>query len=270
MPKSKHLIHLLATAGLLLGTAGMAFADPIRVYAAGSMTAAMKELIAASGLPAEAVAPPVFGPAGLLRQRIESGEVADLFASADMAQVQAVADKGLCAPPVPYARNRLCVVSKAALGVTPENLLDRLLDPKVRVATSTPVADPGGDYTWAMFKRAGTVKPGAEATLSAKALKLLGTTNAMVPVAGHSPGATVFLADKADALIYYCSGAAPVLKEVPDLTSVTVPDHLDAFPVYGLTVRSDRPDAMRLALFMLSGPGQAILARNGLLPVLGR
>jgi molybdate transport system substrate-binding protein len=40
----------------------------------------MQELIAASGLPQGAVASPVFGPAGMLRQRLMAGEPADLFA----------------------------------------------------------------------------------------------------------------------------------------------------------------------------------------------
>lgn len=252
---------------LLVGLVITARADTLRVYAAGSLAGAMKDLIAASGLPAAAVATPVFGPAGLLRQRIEAGEHADLFASADMAQAQAVADKGLGFSPVPYARNKLCVVARKALAVSADNLLDKLLDPAVRLATSTPVADPGGDYAWAVFKRGETLRPGAEAILQAKALKLLGSPGAMVPVAGHSPGASIFLADRADALLYYCSGVAALLSEAPDLASLPLPPSLEVDPVYGLTVRDSNPDALRLALFMLSAQGQAILVRNGLLPV---
>ena len=66
-------------------------ARPIRIFAAGSLGTVLSDLIAASGLPAEDVAPPVFGPSGLLRQRLIAGEAADLFASADPAQLQAVA-----------------------------------------------------------------------------------------------------------------------------------------------------------------------------------
>ena len=69
----------------VLATMPAKAADPIRIYAAGSLGAVMPELVAASGLPADAVAAPVFGPAGVLRQRLLAGEVADLFASADMA-----------------------------------------------------------------------------------------------------------------------------------------------------------------------------------------
>jgi molybdate transport system substrate-binding protein len=38
-------------------------------------------------------------------------------------------------------------------------------------------------------------------------------------------------------------------------------------PIYGLAILSDRPGANRLALFMLSEKGQAILAKGGLLPL---
>ena len=88
----------------------------------------------------------------------------------------------------------------------------------------------------------------------------------MVPVNGHSPGASVFLGDHADALLYYCSGVPAVLREVPDLVSVMLPPDLEVGPVYGLTVRPGNPDAARLASFILSAPGQAILAKAALLP----
>jgi molybdate transport system substrate-binding protein len=36
----------------------------------------------------------------------------------------------------------------AGLGVTPTSLLDRMLDSSVKLGTSTPKADPSGDYAW--------------------------------------------------------------------------------------------------------------------------
>lgn len=49
-----------------------------------------------------------------------------------------------------------------------------MLDPSVKLATSTPKADPLGDYAWQLFEMADRVKPGATAALQAKALKLSG------------------------------------------------------------------------------------------------
>ena len=47
-----------------------------------------------------------------------------------------------------------------------------------------------------------------------------------------------------------------------------VPNALEVGPVYGLAILSDDATAARLALFMLSDRGQAILAEGGLLPLL--
>ena len=266
MPCSWATRRLGLALALLLGTGPVHAADPIRIYAAGSLSAVLPELVAASGLPAGAVAPPVFGPAGLLRQRLVAGEAADLFASADLVQLQAVA-AAEGALVVPFARNRMCVAAPGRLGLTADNMLGRLLSPDLRLAASTPGVDPGGDYARAVFKRADALHPGAEATLTGKALLLLGGPASMAPQPGHSPAAAIFLGNHADALLYYRSGAAAAAAEVPGLVSIPVPDELESGPVYGLAVLSDRPEAARLALFMLSERGQAILARGGLLPL---
>ncbi len=241
-------------------------AEPIRIYAAGSLGTVMPQLVAAAGLSADAVAPPVFGPAGVLRERLVKGEHADIFASADLAQPEAVvaAGNGLV---VPFARNRMCVVAPQKLGLSRETLLDRLLSPQFRLAASTPGADPGGDYALAVFARADALRPGAAAALKAKTLLLLGGPGSMTPQPGHSPAATIFLGDHADGLLYYCSGTEATAREVPGLVSIPVPDALEVGPVYGLALLSDRPDAQRLALFIVSEHGQRILAAAGLLPL---
>ena len=241
-------------------------AEPIRVYAAGSLNAVMKELVAASGLPEGAVAPPVFGPAGALRQRLQSGETADLFASADLTQPRTLAGDSAM-PVVPFARNRMCVLAQQRLGLSADTLLDRMLSSELRLATSTPGADPGGDYARAVFTRADALRPGAGDALVGKSLMLLGGPGSMTPQAGHSAAATILLGDHADALLYYCSGTAVAAREAPGLVSIPLPEVLEVGPVYGLVVLSDRPEAAKLALFMVSERGQAILAKGGLLPL---
>ena len=210
----------------------------------------------------------MFGPPGALGERLLNGENADLFASADMAKPRAVATKrgGFV---MGFARNRMCVASPTSLGLTSDNLLDKLLRPSLRLATSTPVVDPGGDYALAVFAKADAVKSGAGKILADKALHLLGMPGTMAPKAGHSAAANIFLENRADALIYYCSGDADLVAEVPDLVSTPLPASLDVRPVYGLAVLSDRPEAARLALFILSDAGQALLAKAGLSPIAG-
>ena len=242
-------------------------AAPLRIYAAGSLRGAMQALIKASGLEPAAFAEPVYGPAGLLGDRLAKGEAADLFASADMKQPLRFAPAGSHVLVVPFAQNRMCVVSKTSLGLTAPTLLDRLLAPDLRLATSTPVADPGGDYAMAVFDRADSIRPGSGALLRAKARHLLGSPTTMAASPGRNPAASIFLDDQADALIYYCSGAPALLRDVKDLVSLPMPDALEVHPTYGLAILSDHPAVSRFGLFILSTKGQAILADAGFLPL---
>ena len=46
-----------------------------------------------------------------------------------------------------------------------------------------------------------------------------------------------------------------------------MPPELDPHPLYGMVVLSNKPQAQRLALFILSEKGQAIIASQGLVPL---
>ncbi len=264
---------VLLGAALLLPTAVPALAQgaeaptPLRVYAAGSLTGAFNALLTAFGTLPGTAARPTYGPSGLLRERLERGEPADLFASADMGQPQRLADAGRGTPVVLFARNRMCALGRGALGLTEANLLDRLLDPAVKLATSTPVADPGGDYAWAVFARAERAHPGARATLEGKAQQLVGGPSMAPLVPGQGPSEGVFLSGRADVMLGYCSGADALRRTLPDLAAIPLPPELEVGPEYGMTVLSAHPAAARFALFVMSGPGQAILAKHGLIPV---
>ena len=76
-----------------------------------SLTAAFTEMAQAFPAPLGSVAAPVFGPSGLLRQRIEHGELADILASADMAQPRALAREQAGRLVVMFTRNRLCALT---------------------------------------------------------------------------------------------------------------------------------------------------------------
>lgn len=114
-----------------------ALAEPWRIYAAGRLTAALPEML--TGFPAAAgdVAQPVFGPSAVLPTRIERGDRADLFASADMDQPRRLARSRAGSLVPMFTRNCLCALAKTSFGLTPVSLLDQLLDPSVRLATST-------------------------------------------------------------------------------------------------------------------------------------
>lgn len=254
---------LLMVLSLALATRP-AVADPLKIFAAGSLTAAFTEMV--KDFPAEpgAVAAPNFGPSGLLREQIERGAAADILASADMEQPRALAHGRSVAM---FTRNRLCAMGRASLGLTPDNLLDAMSRPDLRLATSTPRADPAGDYTWAVFARAEALRPGARSILEAKALQLVGGPNTPPLMPGKGAVQGIFMTGRADIMLAYCSGAGAVMRDLPDVSSVTLPPALSVGPEYGLIVLTAHPLAERFALFVLSERGQAILHRHGFDPV---
>ena len=88
-----------------------------------------------------------FGPAGLLRERIEAGEPCDFFASANMTHPQALLDAGRAQSVAPFASNRLCLTVRAEVVREGDDWLSLLTRPDLRIGTSTAGCDPSGDYT---------------------------------------------------------------------------------------------------------------------------
>jgi molybdate transport system substrate-binding protein len=245
-----------------------ALADTLRVAGAGSLTDAFTDLLHRFPADADAIATPEFGPSGLMREKIESGLDIDLFASADMEQARRLAAGHPERLVINFTRNRLCAVARTAVGLTSANMLDRLLDPSVRLAISTPGADPSGDYTWEVFARAETVRAGARATLEGKAQRLFGggpKTPLLVPGKGAAEG--VFLTDRANVIFSYCSGAPAVLREIPGLTIVSLPPELSVGPAYGMVLLNAKPLTLRFAIFVMSEGGQAVMKAHGFDPV---
>jgi ABC-type molybdate transport system substrate-binding protein len=202
-----------------------------------------------------------------MRERIEKGEKPDLFTSADLGSPRKLeAQQRTVVPVIPLARNRMCILSRRSAGVTETNLIDRMLSKDTRLKTSAPIADPAGDYAWAIFDRIEALRPGSGPILKEKAQTLM-ALNAAPAAPGQSPYAALFESKQIDMAITYCSGIANLAKDAPDVTSLVVPPRLDPHPVYGLAVLSDRPAALRLALYLLSEKGQAIIARAGLVPI---
>ena len=242
----------------------VADATPVQVYAAGSLREAFTEIArqheARTGQPVALT----FGASGLLRERIEKGEPAQVFASADTDHPQRLVARGGWQPATVFTRNALCALTSEQINATPDTLLATLLRADVRVGTSTPRADPSGDYAWALFRKADGVQPGAYAQLDAKALKLTGGADSPKPPAGRGTYAWVMDQRQADVFLTYCTNAVAALAEVPRLRVVQLPAALQVGAAYGLTVRSDAPaPATTFAQTLLQPPAQAVLQRLG-------
>jgi molybdate transport system substrate-binding protein len=240
----------------------------VSLFAAGSLSAALGEVATAYERAYGVAVDAQFAPSGLLRQAIEAGEQADLFASANMKHPETLAATGAYGPVVPFARNSLCAIARPGLAVSTDTILDLLLDTAVRVGTSTPGSDPAGDYAWTLFRRADAIRPGALAILDAKALKLTGGPDSAKPPEGRNPYAWVMTEDRADLFLTYCTNALAARQDSPQLQMIALPPPLDVGADYGLTVRTDAdPAAWRLAMFILAADGQTILRAHGFSPV---
>jgi ABC-type molybdate transport system substrate-binding protein len=253
---------IVAVAALL--TMSAQAQEPIRLYAAGSLRAAFNEIAAA--YPAARVET-VFGPSGLLRDRIVKGERPEVFASANIEHPHSLSKVGLAGPVKRFARNRLCALAAGGIRVDSASLLERMLDPAVRLGMSTPKADPSGDYAMLLYERAEAVRPGAQATLGKKALRLTGGPDSPPPPKDRSVYAALLAAGKADIFLTYCTNALEAKAENGALQVVQVPEELAVAADYGIAlVAGSREEAYYFTRFVLSPKGQGILAKYGFSP----
>jgi molybdate transport system substrate-binding protein len=205
-----------------------------------------------------------YGASGTLRDTIASGERAEVFASANMAHPQSLAQAGKAGPVVLFARNRLCALVKPGLAVTADNLLERMLSADIKLGTSTPKADPSGDYAFEVFGKAEAINAGSRATLEQKARQLTGGATSAQPPDGRSVYGWHVAQGRADIFLAYCTAAAVAARENPGQQVVPLPNALAVGAHYGLTVMNGAsPAAYRLAMFILSTEGQGILAKHG-------
>ncbi|WP_300648091.1 molybdate ABC transporter substrate-binding protein [Hydrogenophaga sp.] len=238
--------------------------EPLQVYAAGSLREVFTEIARDHETRTGQKIALTFGASGLLRERIEKGEGAQVFASADTQHPQRLAAAGGWAAPTVFVRNSLCALTQASVNATPQNLLETMLNPAVKLGTSTPKADPSGDYAWELFRKAETVRPGAYAALDAKALKLTGGPDSPKPPAGWGTYAWVMDQGQADVFLTYCTNAVASQREVPRLKVVQVPAALQVGAAYGLTVKRGAPaPAEAFAKALLAPAAQATFARYG-------
>jgi molybdate transport system substrate-binding protein len=233
------LVMLTSTATLSVAS------DVVLLHAAGSLRAALTEVAvgyqAASGDKVQ----PKWGASGLLKDEIAAGAKAEVFASANMAHPQALAQAQaqakLSGPVALFARNRLCA----------------LVRPRLAVETAR-------DYAFEFFKRTEAVKASAQEILEKKALQLTGAADSAAPPHGRTVYGWHVAEGRADIFLTYCTNAVAAVKENPGQRSINLPVSLEVGADYGLTVMNGSSmGAYRLALFILSVDGQRILAAHG-------
>lgn len=236
----------------------------VRMYAAGSLRGALTAIARIYEKRTGNHVVFTFGSSGLLRRRLEQGARANVFASADMAQPTRLARDGHWQTPVAFARNRLCLLTRRSLHVTPADALATLLRPSVRIGTSTPGDDPSGDYTWQLFRKADRLHHGAYATLNAKALKLVGGKQRLNVPPGQNPLAWLMARDHLGVFVTYCPASRAAATAQPNLANVSLPPELTVSGTYGFTLHKPAsPAARAFAAMLRSAVGLGALHKAG-------
>lgn len=224
----------------------------MRVLAAGSLRMGWPQLMAHFPQPVETQ----FGPAGLLRERIEAGEACDLFASASLAHPQTLLAAGLAQFVVPFASNRLCLTVRSDVLRDSDDWRSVLTRDDLRIATSTAGADPSGDYTQTLFTRMGD----AGEAVRRRARALVGGRDSEPVPAGRLAAEWIILGGQAEIFIGYASYAAK-LREVAGLTVIDIPAPFNPRAEYACAVIT--PQGQGLMDFLQSDKAKAILQQAG-------
>lgn len=231
---------------------------PLHVLAAGSLRHVWPALMSAFQHHYPAGIVTHFGPAGLLRQRIEQGEQCDLFVSASMVHPQALQRAGLCGEVAPCCHNTLCLSLSSQ--VTPASWQELLRNPELRVAISTPGCDPCGDYAWQLFDRIEQQDISLGQRLKQRALMLVGGEHTPPVPQGRQASTWIIQSGQADIFIGYRS-YAHLLQSADGVVTVLIPEEWQSRADYGYAVC--QPAGQTLAELLLTREGQDIFVNAG-------
>jgi ABC-type molybdate transport system substrate-binding protein len=237
------------------------------VFAAGSLREAIGAIAEDFGAAHKIQIQTEFGPSGRMRERIEHGEQADLFASADVGHARTLVEHGRATVMAMFARNSICALAPESLGLTEATIVHKLLDTATRIGISTPKVDPLGDYTVEIYRRISQEHPGAADDLMARSTVIGAPSGGPQPRSGD-PFGDALHERRVDLEILYCSGRDRFARLLPTATMTPFPPGLQVGPEYALAVlKNGDPLAAELALYLLSPKGQARLARSGFITV---
>jgi molybdate transport system substrate-binding protein len=231
------------------------------LFAAGSLRLALTPLLnhftQLTGIEVAAQ----YGPAGLLRERIEAGEPCALFASANREHPQYLLATGKATKTQTFTWNQLVLTTQKS-----GDWLDLLTDPALRIGTSTPGCDPSGDYTWALFDKLEQLQPGLGQQLRLRAIPLVGGRDTLSVPSGELASAWILRQGFADVFIGYAH-YGKALAEQSDIRCVAIAPEHNIRCEYQLAVLENSAEVMALVEFILSHEGQAFLTSAGFLPL---
>ena len=242
--------------------AAAAISGEVTVFAAASLNDAFREL----GERFQAANPNSrvtfnFGASSQLRTQLEQGGRADVFASADQAQMDRARDAGrIAGPDTTFVTNRLVVITPRANPGGVRGPGD-LAKPGLKVVTAQPEV-PIGVYTRDMLaKMSRAPQFGVDFEDRVNANIVSREANVRQVVAKVQLG-------EADAAVVYRSDVTP--RVAPELATFDVPDQVNTIATYPIAVVGGGPNVEGGRAFidlLLSPTGQGILAKWNFVPV---
>lgn len=228
----------------------------LTVFAAASLTDAFKEIKTAF----EQATPGVtitysFGASNTLATQLAQGAPADLFASANVAQMNAaIAAKRIAGEPRIFARNRLVLIIPTDNPAKIMTLKD-LIKPRVKIVIAAKGV-PVRDYTDVMLGKLGKM-PEYGVDYSVEFMKNVVSEEPNV----RQVAAKIALGE-ADAAFVYRSDVTPDLNR--SVRMLEVPDAVNTLADYPIAVTDNSPNpdlAKQYIDFVLSDAGQSILVK---------
>jgi molybdate transport system substrate-binding protein len=230
----------------------------LTVYAAASLRDAFEELAAAYEAETGIAVVLSFDASSTLRTQIEEGAPADVFASADTANVQALTDAGLVRGDArPFARNRLAIV--VPNGSTTLDGWHALARPGVRVISAGDDV-PITRYATELVENLSQLPEAPPRFADAYAENVVSREDNVRAVL-----AKIELGEGDAAVVYETDARAAA-----DVATVPIPDAANVAAVYPVASLRDGPAgamaAERFVTWLLARDAQAILADHGFLP----
>ena len=225
------------------------FAGSVTVSAAASLTQAFGK-IAADFKAANPAATVTFnfGPSSTLETQIAQGAPADIFASADQANMDKLTTAALLdGTSSVFARNRLVIVTKPG---NPKNIKTLADLANVGTISLCAVEVPCGKYAAQALQAAGVSIPERTITRGADVKVALGAV-----ASGDADAAIVYVTDAKSA------GATVASVVIPDAQNV-----IASYPIAALKASTNKAAAAAFIEYVESVKGQATLASFGFLP----
>ena len=195
-----------------------------------------------------------FAGSQAIRMQIEQGAPVDVFASADLVQMQPLVDARLVGPPQIFAHNRLVVIASRKSGKV--RSLSDLTRPGARIVIGGPTVSVGRYTTEVLAKVVQAYGKDFKSQVMANVASYEVSVRAVLTkvVLGEADAGFVYTTDAAG------SGRAAIL--IADISARF--NVVAAYPIAVISQTSNKPGAKAFLSLVLGRQGQEILARHGL------